>query len=555
MKTHMQARISTPLPQRCNKISSLRSKMIFIFQIIVVVASSAGASASAPLATRNQNAPQRAIADQYLIKVLQPSFSIQANLLSQNLKSEGARVEKILDLGNFVWLRVHSKAHNLESLSKLPGVVKTQKNFAIGLLEDYRVHQGEQLKNLSRYVAQIENRQLNSSQDFQADHQNPYQSTPVRRPRPSPPQDDANTPAPVDNPDFPLLPPSHSAGKDPLISSQWGMQSILAPAAWDIIPNTSQVIVAVIDTGVDYTHEDLIENIWINQKEIPNNGIDDDHNGYVDDVIGWDFASNDNKPFDLTMKPLDILFKGGNPGHGTHCAGNVAARGSNGIGISGVAPFVKIMPLRFITEKGQGDTAGAVKAIQYAVDNGAQILSNSWGGEGNPNDPAQENTVLKDAIEYARAHNVLFVAAAGNGRNGAGFNNDSDPLPVLPASYDIDNIVTVAAIDRNDQLGAFSNWGPKHVHIGAPGVEVFSTMVNNRYSDVVIDKLGFRATWNGTSMAAPHVAGAAALYLSIHPGASYLEIKNALIQSATPLPALESKVLSNGKLNVRDLLR
>ncbi|MGZ3794558.1 MAG: S8 family peptidase, partial [Bdellovibrio sp.] len=356
----------------------------------------------------------------------------------------------------------------------------------------------------------------------------------------------------VDNPAIPDA-PQESTGPDPLFNNQWGMKDIGVVDAWKKTKGQPDMVVAVIDTGVDYTHEDLLPNLWRNKNEIPNNNIDDDNNGYVDDVIGWDFASNDNKPYDLSMEPLDILFKGGNAGHGTHCAGNVAARGGNGKGISGVAPNVKIMPLRFISEKGQGTTAEAIKAIQYAVNNGAKVMSNSWGSEGEEAG-SPDNQALRDAIQFAQDKGVLFIAAAGNGHQGVGYDNDTDKAPGYPASYDNDIIISVAALDAADNLGSFSNWGAKTVDIGAPGVKVFSTMVNNNYSDIVIDKFGFKATWDGTSMATPHVAGAAALYWSAHPEKTWQEVKAAILGSAKKINSLANKSVSGGKLDVKALL-
>ncbi len=357
--------------------------------------------------------------------------------------------------------------------------------------------------------------------------------------------------------DNPAIPSTGSGGQgaDPQFSSQWGLQDIGATAAWRRLGKGSEeVIVAVIDTGVDYTHEDLVDNLWRNTKEIPNNGIDDDGNGYIDDLVGWDFVSNDNKPYDKYTAPIQLLLGGGNPGHGTHCAGNVAARGDNGKGIAGVAPNVKIMSLRFISDEGSGTTADAIKAIRYAVDNGARILSNSWGSIGeDPNDP-DGNKALKDAIQYALDNDVLFVAAAGNGKQGVGYDNDTDSQPAYPASYDHENILSVAALDENDQLGSFSNWGLRSVDIGAPGVKVFSTVPSSDlYTDTVIDMLGLNITWDGTSMATPHVAGAAALYLSNHPNASFRDMKEAILRSAVKIPALQGKAVSEGKLNLQNL--
>lgn len=369
---------------------------------------------------------------------------------------------------------------------------------------------------------------------------------------------DLGGPVPPDNPAIPTA-GSGGSGADPQFGNQWGMNQIGVKEAWaGSGKGSDQVVVAVIDTGVDYTHEDLVDNMWRNPGEagaLANNGIDDDGNGYVDDVVGWDFVSNDNKPYDFTTSVLDMLFGGGNPGHGTHCAGNVAARADNGKGVVGVAPNVKIMALRFLSEKGGGTTADAVKAVKYGVDMGANVLSNSWGSEGDdPADPATQ--LLKDAITYAQDKNVLFVAAAGNGHQGVGYDNDTDSKPAYPASYDMDVIVSVAAIDVNGALGSFSNWGARGVDIAAPGVKVFSTVVDNKYSDTVIDIPGMMtATWDGTSMAAPHVSGAAALYLSKNPGASYRQVKDALLASVKKTPVMNGKSVSGGQLDVRALMQ
>lgn len=355
----------------------------------------------------------------------------------------------------------------------------------------------------------------------------------------------------TDNPAIPNA-PSPTTGADTLFSKQWGMKDIGVEAAWNINRGNNKITVAVIDTGVDYTHEDLLPNLWRNTNEIPNNNIDDDKNGYVDDIVGWDFISNDNKPYDLAATSIGELLNGGNPGHGTHCAGNVAATGGNGKGVSGVAPNAQIMILRFIGNEG-GTTADAVKSIHYAVDNGAKILSNSWGSEGEDPNEAAENLALRESVKYAEDKGTLFIAAAGNGHQGAGYNNDTDPKPAYPASYENDNIISVAALDSSNNLGSFSNWGIKSVDIGAPGVKVFSTTVGNNYSDTVIDLLG--ATWDGTSMACPHVAGAAALYWSVNPNKTWKEVKTAILNSAKRIPTLEGKVSSNGKLNVENLMK
>jgi len=432
--------------------------------------------------------------------------------------TDGNKVEILTDS----WIRLQVKDQRAEktmlALQNEPAVEYVQPNYKIKLLENYQLQDPLIRAALAKFL----------------------KSQPKSK-------------APADNPAIPGV-PAVTTGNDPFFKDQWGMNDIGVKEAWNVTIGNPDMIVAVIDTGVDYTHEDLLPNLWRNNKEIPGNGIDDDGNGYIDDIVGWDFVSNDNKPYDLSVDPAQLLFGGGNPGHGTHCAGNVAARNDNGKGISGVAPNVKIMSLRFISEKGSGTTADAIKAIKYGVDNGAKVLSNSWGSEGE--DPAEgaENKALRDVITYAQDRDVLFVAAAGNGHQGVGYDNDSDAQPAFPASYENENIVSVAAIDSSNNLGAFSNWGSTTVDIGAPGVNVFSTMVGNKYSNKVIDIGGFEANWDGTSMAAPHVAGAAALYWSAHPSQSWREVKAALIKSAKKIPALSRKVVSQGKLDVKALM-
>lgn len=449
------------------------------------------------------------------------------NRYAQQARTGGAKIEN-LGAG---WMHIEFtnqqfQARSLRDLRANPNVLGTQPNYKLHLLEDYRVKDAKLRTKIAKAAA--------------------------LRAAPTVPKQD--------NPPIPLRGPS-GTGADPLISKQWGMIDIGVQSAWKSASGNG-IVVAVIDTGVDYQHEDLIDTLWHNAGEMgkdaqgndkATNGIDDDANGFIDDVIGWDFATNDNKPYDLAVDPLQLLMGGGNPGHGTHCAGNVAAQMGNGRGVAGVAPNAKVMVLRFLTEKGEGTTAGAIKSINYAVKMGAKVLSNSWGSEGDdPNDQAT-NQALKDAITNAMNQGVLFVAAAGNGHQGVGYNNDTDPKPGVPASYDIANIISVAALDNKDQLGAFSNWGQKTVHIGAPGVAVFSTTVGGNYSDTVIDMYGIKATWDGTSMACPHVAGAAALYWSKHPTASWQQVKSAIMNSSKPISALNGKSVTGGKLNVDKL--
>ncbi len=227
-----------------------------------------------------------------------------------------------------------------------------------------------------------------------------------------------------------------------------------APEAWDSVTGSSSIIVAVIDTGVDYLHPDLVNNMWRNPGETgggkETNGIDDDANGYIDDVYGYDFAMNDPDPSDPN-------------GHGTHCSGTIAASGNNALGTTGVNWQCRIMACRFLGAGGSGDTADAVEAVNYAVANGAKVLSNSWGGGG-------ATASLQAAIENARNHGVLFVAAAGNAAA------DNDTGSFYPANYPVSNVVSVAATTHTDSLASFSNYGDHSVHLGAPGQSILSTV-------------------------------------------------------------------------------
>ena len=290
-----------------------------------------------------------------------------------------------------------------------------------------------------------------------------------------------------------------------------------APEAWDLTKGTDSII-AVIDTGVDYNHPDLIGNIWVNPGEIANNGVDDDGNGYIDDVRGWDFANNDNNPMDDNR-------------HGTHVAGIIAARGNNGVGVAGVNWSARIMPLKFLTATGSGSTAGAIRALQYAVRMGAKISNSSWGG-------GARSQALMDAISAANTAGHLFVAAAGN----AGTNNDTSPS--YPASFNLPNIISVTATDSSDRLPAFANTGATSVDLAAPGVGILSTTPNNAY-----------ASLSGTSMAAPFVTGVAGLVLAANPSLSTVALKAALLNSVDRVAALNGRVLTGGRVNAFSALR
>ena len=316
------------------------------------------------------------------------------------------------------------------------------------------------------------------------------------------------------NPDIELAEPDYRVSietipNDPGYSSLWGLGSISAPEAWNLTTGSPEVIVAVIDTGVDYNHTDLAANIWINTDEIPDNGVDDDGNGYIDDVRGWNFVAKNNDPMD-------------NNNHGTHSAGTISAVGNNGIGVTGVAWDVKIMPLKFMDNSGNGYNSDAVDAILYANANGASIISNSWGG-------SPYYSLLYDVIQQS---NAVVVCSAGNA------NQNDDLNPNYPASYSCDNIITVAASDSSNNRAWFSNYGLTSVDVAAPGVDINSTMKGNSYG-----------LMQGTSMATPHVAGIAALIKSENPTLTNLQIKQFIMNNVDPLPALSGITVTGGKVN------
>lgn len=297
---------------------------------------------------------------------------------------------------------------------------------------------------------------------------------------------------------------------DALYPELWGMSSISAPLAWDIGIGSPSVVVAVVDTGIDYRHPDLAANIAINPGEVPSNGADDDGNGLIDDAYGYDFRNMD-------PDPMDDHF------HGTHCAGIIAARGNNGRGVAGVAWNVRVLPIKVLNANGNGTYAHVTAGVNYAVRRGARIINMSLGG-------TAYSKILEDAVLAAQAQGVLIVAAAGN----AAIN--SEVYPYYPASLGADNIISVAALTPQDTLTFFSNWGPKSVDIGAPGEDILSTALSGQY---------MRAS--GTSMASPHVAGIAALMLSVNPALKLRDIKSIILRSADPLPDLAGLTVSGGR--------
>ncbi|MBU1178548.1 S8 family serine peptidase [Patescibacteria group bacterium] len=282
----------------------------------------------------------------------------------------------------------------------------------------------------------------------------------------------------------------------------WGLKKISAEYAWDVNVGSADVVVAVIDTGVDYNHEDLADNIWANTDEVASNGIDDDGNGYVDDVYGYDFYNGDADPID-------------DHGHGTHCSGTIAAVTNNNKGVAGTSWNSQIMGVKFLGANGSGWLSDAALSIKYAADNGADVLSNSWGGWG-------RSQTLQDAINYAYSKGTVFVAAAGN--------SNWDTSDYQPAG--MENVITVAATDYTDSRASFSNYGDE-VDVAAPGVDILSLKaVGTSMGSAVGDKYT-RAS--GTSMACPHVAGAAALIWSESPNYTNQEVEQVLETTADDL--------------------
>ena len=301
-----------------------------------------------------------------------------------------------------------------------------------------------------------------------------------------------------------------------------------APAAWDL-SSGSDVVVGVIDTGVDYTHPDLAANMWVNPFEVAGNGVDDDKNGFVDDVHGADFADLDGDPVD-------------DHNHGTHVAGLLAAA-NNGQGTVGVAYHAKIMALRFLSADGFGGVDFAVQALNYAMDMKSRgvnirVTNNSWGG-------SDVSEAMDQAIRRSADAGMLFVAAAGNGgEDRIGDDIDVPGNGFYPASHDAPSVISVAATDSRDALAGFSNFGPAGVDLAAPGVGVYSTVRGGAYT-----------YFSGTSMAAPLVSGVAALAFAMKPDATWQQVRDAIFSGADKLPGLAGKTVTGGRLNAFSTLR
>ena len=336
---------------------------------------------------------------------------------------------------------------------------------------------------------------------------------------------------------------------DPMFGSLWGLNNtgqdagtadadIDAPEAWQTTTGSDDVVVAVIDSGIAYAHPDLAANMWHNPGEIAGNGRDDDRNGFVDDVYGYDFANNDANPLD-------------DNGHGTHVAGTIAAVADNGVGVAGVAWHAKLMAVKYLGAGGSGPTSDAVRALNYVVAMrragvNVRVANASWGGAGF--DPA-----LSEALAALQQADVLFVAAAGNGgADQRGDDNDYVP-PHYPSSYPHPNIVAVAATDRNDARTPWTNYGANAVDLAAPGSSILSTVPTTGPENVLFDASGYRRA-SGTSMAAPHVTGAAALAFAFEARATAAIVKRAILDGVDPLPALAGVTASRGRLNAAGML-
>jgi len=325
--------------------------------------------------------------------------------------------------------------------------------------------------------------------------------------------------------------PADEIPNDPQFAEQWALNNlgqdggkaradIDALKAWMKTKGSPEVVVAVLDTGVDYSHRDLATNMWMRPESVPQ---------YIDDELG---VFNDLQGFDATNNVSDPM---DDNGHGTHCAGIVGAEGNNNEGIAGVNWNVQIMPLKFLGRGGFGTTKDAIEAINYAIDRkqkgvNVRVISASWGS-------TTYSKALEDAIRAAGEQGILFVAAAGNA------STDNDKRPHYPSNYDLPNVISVAALDRTDSLASFSNFGAKTVHVAAPGREIVSTWLNDAYREA-----------SGTSMATPHVSGIAALVIAAEPNISVEKLRERILRSVDKIDSLNGKVLNGGRLNAAKAL-
>jgi len=318
---------------------------------------------------------------------------------------------------------------------------------------------------------------------------------------------------------------------DPEFGEQWALSNmgqnggktgadLSALKAWSKTKGSREVVVAVLDTGVDYMHADLAANMWKRPDNVPQ---------YIDEELG---TFNDLRGYDANVNESDPMDENG---HGTHCSGIVGAEGNNNLGVAGINWKVEIMPLKFLGRGGFGSTKDAIEAINYAIDRkqkgvNLRVISASWGS-------TQNSKALEDAIRAAGEQGILFVAAAGNS------STDNDKRPHYPSNYDLPNVISVAALDRTDSLASFSNFGVKTVHVAAPGREIVSTWLNDQFREA-----------SGTSMATPYVSGVAALILAAEPDMSVEKLRERIIKSVDKVDSLNGKILSGGRLNAAKAL-
>ncbi len=307
------------------------------------------------------------------------------------------------------------------------------------------------------------------------------------------------------------------------LDETYNIQLINAPSAWNYYHNASNIIVAIVDTGIRYTHQDLNANMWINPREIPGNGIDDDNNGYIDDIYGINLSEADQP----TGDPMDTT------GHGTHVAGIAGAVGNNGLGITGIAWNIQLMACSFMSSTG-GEISSAIECINYARKHGAKIINASWTIQ-------YDTPIFRDELNLLRQNGIMLICAAGNN----GINLDSNPQYPACYSKEFQNVITVGNSDQNDSKAYDSNYSSQYVNLFAPGRYITSASSKNdtqyRFS-------------SGTSMSTPHVAGAVALYMSNHPQDNYEIIKSKLLSSVDPIPNLTSYCTSGGRLNLAQFL-
>lgn len=343
-----------------------------------------------------------------------------------------------------------------------------------------------------------------------------------------------------DDPDVEFAEPNYRVRKaavpdDPSYAvSQYALPLMHAPAAWDVTTGSSTIVVAVLDSGIDYTHPDLAANVWTNTGEIPGNGIDDDHNGYVDDVRGWNFAypypgsPASNNPWDDTAD-----------GHGTHVSGIIGAVGNNATGGTGVNWRVSIMPVKVLDDTGGGYVSDIVEGIEYAVRMNARVINSSFTIDDGIRTCSAFSLAENYAIRTAGTKGVLVVKAAGNSSCDL---DNAVMTPNNPVKAGIANIIIVGASDSLDSLAWYSNYGEQTVHLAAPGTGIFSTINHGGY-----------ATYDGTSMAAPFVTGAAALLLAGHPAYAWQTVKKALLANAAVIPSFDSTIVTSSRLDIGDM--